>query len=355
MKRLGNVYSKIYSLENLYAAHQNARKDKQFYRAVKKIDKNPKPYMKKIQKMLKEHTYHISMEDYTVSVINDKGKERELWKLPYYPHRIIQWAILLQIEHVFNKVFTDFTCASLKDRGIHYALKKTKKSIKDEENSMYCLKIDIRHFYQNIDHDILKQLLRKKFKDPELLWLLDLIIDSHGDVGVPIGSYLSQYLANFYLAYFDHWLKEELKCKYVIRYMDDMVIFNSSKEVLHEQLAKMKEYLHDELKLEIKSNWQVFPTNVRGVDFVGYRTFNDFILLRRGTCQRYKRKMLDMYKRKEFLTFSDYCTFNSYAGWLKWCNSRRLYEKYSKPLLPYIKKYYRENIKKTKKKRKELK
>ena len=345
MKRLGNIYSQIYSMKNLVAAHQNARKDKSFYTAVKRVDKNPEKYLSKIQDMLKNHTYHISQSDYSMSVINDKGKERELWKLPYYPHRIIQWAILLQIEHVFNSVFTDFTCASLKDKGIHYALKRTKKFLKDEENTKYCLKMGVRHFYQNIDHDILKKLLRKKFKDRELLELLDLIIDSHGDVGVPIGSYLSQYLANFYLAYFDHWLKEELKVKYVVRYMDDIVIFNASKEVLHEQFKKIEEYLNKELKLTIKPNWQVFPTDIRGVDFVGYRMFRDYTLLRKRTAKRMKRKMVSIYKRRFEINYSDYCTFNSYKGWLEWCNGYRLFTKYMLPLLPYIIEFYNRNIK----------
>lgn len=345
MKRLGNVYSKIYSMDNLREVHKNARKDKSSYTAVQMVDENPDYYLGEIHKMLKDHTYKISVDDYKVSVINDKGKERELWKLPYYPHRIIQWAILLQIEDVFHQVFTDFTCASLKDRGIHYALKNVRKILKDEENTKYCLKMDVYHFYQNIDHDILKGLLRKKFKDKELLELLDLIIDSHEPVGVPIGSYLSQYLANFYLSYFDHWLKEELKIKYVVRYMDDIVIFNSSKEVLHEQFRLIEEYLEQNLKLKVKGNWQVFPTDVRGVDFVGYRSFRGYTLLRKKTCLRYKRKMRNIAKKGMNIGYTDYCTYNSYNGWLKWCNSRRLAAKYSTPLLPVINNYYFTNIK----------
>lgn len=347
MKRLGNVYSKIYSMENLYEAHKNARKDKSHYREVVMVDENPEYYLGEIQRMLKNHEYFISPHDYTVSIINDKGKERELWKLPYYPHRIIQWAILLQIEDTFLNVFTDFTCASLKGRGIHYALNKVNKALKDKENTKYCLKIDIYHFYHNIDQDILKKMLRKKFKDKELLWLLDLIIDSRAPLGVPIGSYLSQYLANFYLSYFDHWLKEELKVKYVVRYMDDIVIFNKSKEALHKQFKLIEEYVNNNLKLEIKGNWQVFPTDIRGVDFIGYRIFYNYTLLRKGTAKRYKRKMRSISK-KGYVTYKDYCTFNSYKGWLKWCNSRRLYDKYSKPLQPTMNRFYYKNIKKSK-------
>ena len=71
----------------------------------------------------------------------------------------------------------------------------------DPEHTTYCLKMDIVKFYPSIDHDILKTILRKKIKDKDLLWLLDVIIDSAD--GVPIGNYLSQYFANIYLAFFN--------------------------------------------------------------------------------------------------------------------------------------------------------
>ncbi len=203
MKRQGGIFPKIYEMDNLREAHRNARKDKLFYKEVKMVDSNPDYYFGQIQEMLKNKTYEVS--EYTVSVISDKGKERELRKLPYFPDRIIQWAIMLQIEHVFHEVFTNFTCASLRNRGIHAATRLLDKFMKDEVGTVYCLKIDINKFYPNINHELLKGLLRKKFKDADLLELLDSIIDSiPEEAGVPIGSYLSQYLANFYLAYFDH-------------------------------------------------------------------------------------------------------------------------------------------------------
>lgn len=206
MKRYGNIFEKICSMENLREAHKNAREDKLFYKEVKMVDSDPEYYLSQIQDMLKNKTYTVS--EYAVSIINDKGKERELMKLPYFPDRIIQWAIMLQTEHIFMEVFCSHTCASIKNRGIGKASRMVETYMKDLENTQYCLKLDVSKFYPNINHSILKQLLRKKFKDKDLLELLDKIIDSYpGEKGVPIGSYLSQFLANFYLAYFDHWLK----------------------------------------------------------------------------------------------------------------------------------------------------
>lgn len=347
MKRYGNIYPKIYDMENLKEAHRNARKDKTYYKEVKMVDSDPEKYLGEIQDMLKNQTYEVS--EYSTQTISDKGKERELMKLPYFPDRIVQWAIMIQIEAVFHQVFTNFTCASLKNRGIHKASELLTGYMKDVPGTSYCLKIDISKFYPNINHAILKKLLRRKFKDADLIGLLDKIIDSiPGNKGVPIGSYLSQYLANFYLAYFDHWLKENMGVKYVIRYMDDVVVLHHSKDFLHWLKRKMDDYLQENLELKIKDNWQIFPTGTRGVDFVGYRHFYGFKLLRKKTCKRFKRKMLDILNkiRKGIsITYKDWCAFNSYKGWLMWCNSFRLALKYAVPLQTTMDEYYLIKIK----------
>lgn len=350
MKRYGNIYSKIYDTDNLKLAHKNARKDKLFYREVKMVDSNEEFYLTQIQNMLKNNTYVVS--EYTISIINDKGKQRELCKLPYFPDRIIQWAILLQVEEIFMKTLCTHTCASLKDRGIRRAAELTDKFMQDKFNSEYCLKIDVSKFYPNINHTILKKLLMKKFKDNQLLDLLFRIIDSTpGNKGVPIGSYLSQFLANFYLSYFDHWLKEKMGIKCVVRYMDDIVIFHYSKEYLHWLKRKMDEYLNNELDLVIKANWQVFPTAIRGVDFVGFRHFYGYKLLRKSTCKKFKKKMRYIKKRMDEnkpISYSDWCSANSYNGWLKWCNSYRLKQKYIVPIQPILAEYYQTQIKERK-------
>ena len=294
------------------------------------VNRNSIKYCKEIQEMLISYSYNIKPTDYTKKFINDKGKVRELNKLSYYPHRIIQWAIMLQIDSIFEKQFTNFTCASLPNRGIHKVLSLLDKYLKDVKGTQYCLKVDIHHFYPSINKEILKKMLRKKFKDPELLWILDLIIDSH-DEGLPIGSYLSQYLANFYLSYFDHWLVEEKKAKYVIRYMDDIIILSDNKKFLHQLKKDMEIYLKNELDLQLKDNWQVFLTNSRGIDFVGYVTFHTHKLLRKKTKKRFIKSMIKIDKyllTHKTLTSHQTCVVNSYIGWLKWCNSFTLKLKY---------------------------
>jgi hypothetical protein len=329
MKRHGNIFGKIYEMENLREAHKKARRDKSYYIGVRMVNSNEDFYLREIQNMLINKTYTVG--EYSIEKINDKGKERIIAKLPYYPDRIIQWAIMLQIEAVFHEVFTSFSYASIKNKGIHNASRNLKQFLrKDERGARYCLKFDIKKFYDNIDRKILKSLLRKKFKDTDLLELLDKIIDSApGKNGIPIGSYLSQYFANFYLSYFDHWLKEIKRVRYVLRYMDDVVVFHSSKLFLHELREASAEYLATELNLKIKSNWQIFPSAVRGIDFVGYRHFPGFTLLRKNVCRRFKRVVAKIVKRR-VMSYRQYCSVNSYDGWLKWCDGYRLKSKFLK-------------------------
>lgn len=358
-KRYNNLYEKIINIDNIKLAHKFARKDKSFYTAVKRTDENLDVRVQQIQKMLKNHTYKVSK--YRVSVLKDKRKERILYKLPYFPDRIIQWAIMLQLEPIFKEVFTDFTCASVPDRGIHYASKKLDKFLNnDPEGTKYCLKIDIKKFYPSINHEILKKMLRKKIKDKDLLIELDKIIDSMDNscldhlkisddlqqiysrkgYGLPIGSYLSQYLANYYLAYFDHWLKENMECKYVIRYMDDLVILHESKKFLHELLQKIRIYLREELDLDIKPNYQIFPVAKRGIDFVGYRHFYGYKLLRKSTIKQCKDIFSQCYKQQPFISEQLWSAYNSYDGWIKWCDGCHFYQSYMRDLVPVVNTYY---------------
>ena len=348
MKRYGYLYKQIYSMENLELAHQHARKHKTWYKEVKQIDANPEPFLKELQDMLINHTYKTSK--YETFVKKEHGKEREIFKLPYFPDRICQWAILQIIEPYVMKYFTKNTYSAIPGRGIHACLHDVVNAVQyDVPNCQYCLKIDARKFYPSIDHHILKMIYRRMFKDKELLWLLDEIIDSTPEgSGIPIGNYLSQYSGNIYLTPFDHWIKEVKHVKHYFRYMDDIVIFSSSKSELHKLRKEIDIFFTEKLKLHMKDNWQVFPTYKRGVDFVGYRVFMNYILLRKSTAKDFKKKMRKIDQKRMYgkeMNHSEWCSIHSYNGWLKHCDSYRLSEKYIKPIERYANCYYEQNIK----------
>lgn len=327
MKRYGNLYPKIYDMDNLIAAHQNARKGKTFYSEVRMVDNDPEKYLGQIQEMLKTKSYHTSK--YTVFTKIDKKKEREIFALPYYPDRIIQWAIVQILEPIWMNTLISDTFSSLKGRGIHQALLKLQKDLQNRKETKYCLKIDVKKFYPSVDHAILKTIIQRKIKDRDVLALLDNVIDSAD--GVPIGNYLSQYFGNLYLSAFDHWCKEHNHSQYYYRYCDDVVILNPEKSALHRFVWAIRRYLAAKLILVLKQNWQVFPTFVRGVDFLGYRCFGTYTLLRKSIVQRMVPKLKQM-SRFDTLTLRDKNVIASYYGWMSWCNSYRLEKKYI-PLL----------------------
>jgi hypothetical protein len=125
-------------------------------------------------------------------------------------------------------------------------------------------------------------------------------------------------LANFYLTYFDHWIKENQKVIYYFRYADDMVFLSSDKQYLHNLLFNIKNYLSENLKLTVKKNYQVFPVHVRGIDFLGYVFYHDHIKVRKRIKQNFAR-MLKRSKNKESIA--------SYSGWLKHANCINLKNK----------------------------
>lgn len=314
MKRKNNLYQQICSLENLQLADQIARKGKLQQPAVIEHDKNRDANLLALQEMLVNKTYKTS--PYTTFIIKEP-KERLIFRLPYFPDRIAQHAAMNILKPFFLETFTADTYSCIEGKGIRAATFDLRKALLDVPGTRYCLKMDIRKFYPSVDHAILKMLLRKKFKDKDLLSFLDEIIDSAD--GLPIGNYLSQYLANFYLSYFDHWIKEVLGVKYYFRYADDIIIPAATKEYLHQLLYDIRNYLRIELKLEVKDNYQIFPVSARGIDFVGYPTFhNGEVYMRKSIKQAFARAVFNCAPKS---------TIDSYKGWAKHCNSKHLVKK----------------------------
>jgi RNA-directed DNA polymerase len=313
VKRINNLYQSICSVENLQLADSIARKGKLSQPGVIRHSKSQGKNIQDLREMLINKTYKTSQ--YTTFTIFEP-KERLIFRLPYYPDRIVHHAVMNILEPIFLSTFTSDTYSCIKKRGIHAAANAIKIALKDNAGTQFCLKLDIKKFYPSVNHDILKTLLRRKFKDHDLLYLLDEIIDSAD--GLPIGNYLSQYFANFYLSYFDHWIKEEKKVRYYFRYADDMVILSDSKPYLHNLLAAITGYLQNNLKLTVKENYQVFPVDIRGIDFVGYVFRHDYVRLRKSIKQNFAR-MLKRNKNPQSIA--------SYRGWAIHCNSKNLLKK----------------------------
>jgi hypothetical protein len=303
MKRYGYLFEKITDIDNIKLAHKNARKKKTHYDEVKEVDKDIEKYVLQIKEMLEDGSYRTS--PYEIKQKLDKKKIREIYKLPYYPDRIVHHAIMQVLEPIWKKSMIANTFQSIKGRGPHKAIKKLKKDIK--WNNVYYLKIDIKKYYPSIDNDILKKIVSKKIKCKKTLVLLSTIIDSCK--GVPIGNYISQYFGNVYLSELDHKVASVVNCKYY-RYCDDIIVISNAKEILW-YTCRIIQTRTDELKVKIKQPILHKISTDAGLDFLGYQMYKNRTLLRRSI----KDKAMCVVSIENI---------HSYTGWLKYCDGRNL-------------------------------
>ena len=364
MKRVGNLYKKVWAYDNLLEAHRNAKRGKGWYKEIQEVEKNLEMNLYKIQTLLVHHLYETS--SYEKFYKQEGPKLRTIYKLPYFPDRIVQWALMQVVSPYIEKSLIRDTYSAIPGRGIHDGLSRVQDAMYNHyDDCLFCLKFDIRHFYQNIVHSILVDAYGRLFKDYELMLLIEEITESISTLddedksemeaegleiieacGLPIGNFFSQWSGNFYLSPFDHWMKEEMRKKFYFRYMDDIVVFGSSKEELHELREASESFLWDNLHLRLKKNWQVFPSYVRGVDFLGYRIFDSYTLLRKQTVKsmRCKHKCLDKKVSCGLMSYSDFCSLNSYLGWGVKGDCFRLNNKYIMPFEEAACEFYRDVI-----------
>lgn len=224
----------------------------------------------------------------------------------------------------------------MRGRGTQQALTLLDRYLKDEEWTQYCLKTDVKKYFPSIPKDRLIAKLERKFKDPDLIWILKEIIYGFPGDGLPIGNYTSQYLANFYFHDIYHDLKHNFHCKYILGYMDDWIILGKTKSWLR-RVKKRMEMLLEKNGLTLKSNWQIFPVS-NGIPFLGYITFPDHRLLRRRSRYNLRRACHTISKAikndTDNLSVSMLSTLASYHGILKWCNGWTLEGKTICSILP---------------------
>lgn len=327
MKRKGYLLEKIATKENIELGDKNSRKNKsaktKYY--INKHDLNKEAENNAILESFKNGKYKTSK--YKTDIIYEP-KKRILSKLPYYPDRIAHCAIMNIMKPIWIKQLVDFTYANIEGRGIHACKNHVEKIIKRYRKAnkhLYYLQFDISKFYYNISHRILKDILIRKIKDKKLLDILYEIIDSYkyeGEYkyvketsGLPLGNYPSGYECNLYLSDFDRWLKEELKCKYVVRYADDIVIFSKDKDFLHKVLICSKLYLKSKLKLKLKDNYHIARIDKQPINFIGYVFSSTHTKVRKSIKVKIT-KLIDSYNRGHTTNSKFIRSISSYFGWL---------------------------------------
>lgn len=315
MKRHGNLFEKIIDIENIRLAHKLAQRGKQHYTAVKRINKNPEPFLERIQKMLIAGTFTTSK--YKTEMRFDGGKWREIHKLPYYPDRIVQHAIMNVCGHIWRKMFIRDTFQSIEGRGTHDARRRVEAYLKSDPKA-HAIKIDIKKYYPSVDNGLMKQCIRKSIKCVKTLRLLDDIIDSHK--GLPIGNYTSQYFGNLFLTKFDWWVKQVIRLKGYFRYCDDIVFMHTNSKYLHSVLVIAIHKL-ESLKLEVKTKITYRYVQKQGLDFCGFVFFGFHVKLRKNIASNLR------IKAKQTCPDKLLNSLMSYWGWIKRIQAKALWRK----------------------------
>ena len=341
MHSFHHLYEKLISIENIERSIKEASLHKRNRYSTKKYYKDEKIVDGSVEKIIKYVTNFHNFPHKPIEIYDGVSRKKRKIIVPKFKEQIIHHMLGNVLRECFEPKMYEWSMASIPGKGSHKAKRKIEKWIReDTRNVKYCLKIDIRKFFDSIPPDILIAKLKKEIHDKKFIKVLEELISVTGTgKGIPLGFYTSQWLANWYLTDLDHYIKEKLGAKHYVRYMDDMVIFRPKKRILHEYRKIIDEYLQTHLGLRLKDNWQVFRFDYidkkgkrkgRCLDFMGFQFYRNKTIMRKSIMIKCSRKAKKMSK-KERKTIYDVRQILSYLGWIDCTNSYNMYLKYVKP------------------------
>lgn len=324
MRRHGCLWPMITDIENIRLAFKKAAVRKTTQKYVIKTKANLDERLENIRLALVNKTFTTSK--YFEKTVYEP-KERVIYILPFYMDRIVQHALMNLLVPIWDKIFIHDSYACRENKGIHAGSLRAMEFVR---RNKYVLKCDISKFYPSVDQDILMEIIKRKIKCPDTLWLIENIVRSFpGGKNVPIGNYTSQWFGNLYLNEVDQYVKHVMQKKFgkidYLRYCDDFCLFHNDKTKLKECRDLLTKFIDEKLKLNF-SKCDVFPVS-RGVDFLGYRHFDNYILLRKRTTKRVRRRLAalpKLYKKKKITAEQYRSSVASTWGWLKHANTHNL-------------------------------
>lgn len=327
----------------LLEAHNRASKGKHEHPNVIRFEMDLESNITNLLFKIKNKQYHAGKyhEFYVY-----EPKKRLIKSLPYVDRVVHQWYVEEFIKPHFLPRFISTTFACLENKGVHKSVEETQKymrMMKRNYGTYYILKCDIHKYFYSIDKEILFQILKRNMKDKELIeFTKRLIFDDNEPKGIPIGNYTSQYFANVYLNELDHYVKENLRVKCYVRYMDDFILMVKSKEEAIQFKQQIEAFLWERLELVLNKKSGYYP-NKMGIDFCGYRIFETHRLLRKRSKAKMKKniKKWNRFYLEDTLDVAKVIQrWNSWYGHAMHANTYTLITKY------WNKIYFKEYLKK---------
>jgi retron-type reverse transcriptase len=324
MKRANNIFDRIYAIKNLELAFYKAAKGKRQQKEVLLFEAHLNENLHLIQQEIKTGTADFTI--YSFFKIYDP-KERVISVAPF-KIRVLHHAIINICHPFFENQQIYHSYATRVEKGTHKALKEV---VSNNKQNNWFLKLDVKKFFDTINHQALKELLEKTFKEKKLLQLFGTIVDGYGNKqGVPIGNLTSQYFANFYLSYLDRFAKQTLKIKGYIRYMDDIILWGRTKAQIWYYYGQLKAFLETHLKQTFKP--VIFNKTSYPFNYLGYiiekevlkpnkRNRIKFIKKQRQILHLLKiNKITEQKAQQQFWSMHQYHTFliNTYANNASW-------------------------------------
>jgi retron-type reverse transcriptase len=324
-KRYYNLLEKVASIENLRLADRKTRKGKRHTTQYLLFREHEEENLLQLREEILSGNYKRG--DYYSFTVRDP-KERVIYALPFRD-RVVQQAIHIIIEPIFDKTFYNHSYSCRKGKGVHIGVINTQKFLRSEKKQFgkcFYLKMDFRKYFYSIDKAILFKELFKKVKDVSLLKIINKF-DGFKGKGISVGNLLSQLFSNVYGNILDKFIKEKLKIKKYVRYADDTVIISHNKNYLRKIQKIIERFVSLFMKLKL-SKWSIENEDAKPLNFLGYRISYEFLLLRKRSIVRSRRKIkfyIKTHHHKKLQTF-----LSSWKGHLMWASTYNLKQSLNK-------------------------
>lgn len=355
VKQYKYLYQRMLDEGVIRKAYKKLRKGKTKRKEIQAIDANLDAEVAAMRRMIEntkppdvpvEHPeLAYKPRKHTPKDIYEHGKHRKIY-MPEIHEQWLHHIIVLILEPIIMATAYPYSCGSFPKRGGHYGKKQVARWIRSGKGIRNFAKIDIRHFYNNIRLDILMRELRIRIKDEWFLYIIELCLKEFKK-GIPLGFYISQWLANYLLEPLDHFITEILGFKKYERYMDDMTIFDDSKKRLHQAVIEIMKFLGRRFRLKLKNNYQVckfyYQKGKRAIgqvlDYMGFLFYREKILIRKSIMLSATRLARQMQRERDAGRgyFSKHVkAMLSYKGWFDCTDTYGCYLQHIKPFIVRI-------------------